>query len=152
VNSIHLSSFKYMSSINISAPLRNLILEQKSEYSIDCLEDKYMTRVPKSSSITKQSLLLPCREPLPLSSCTSSTKMVSSWLNTLTLDEFAFTLHKVIFRDAILSGMAGNPCTHQPCVPVVLLLRFSMLYLVQCVFFLPFNLMIRDLTNVRSLP
>ena len=109
-----------------------------------------MAGVPKSSRMTKQSLLLPCREPLPLSPCTSSTKMVSSWLTTLTLDEFAFTLHKVTFRDAILSGMAGNPCTYQPLVPVVLLLQFSMLYLVQCVVFLPFNIMRSEISQMSE--
>ena len=102
VNPTKLSTSKLLASINTSAPLRDLILNQSHEYSMDCPKHKSTPRKDthkrnhdnaKTSATTLRTISNSLQRAMDL----AQEKGASS----LPLEEFCFILHKSAFRDAI---------------------------------------------------
>jgi len=119
VNPTSLPSSEFQASISISAPLKDLILQQKSGYSVECLEAqvKAKTTAKKIKSDKAKSSAASLRASTSTQSQRAmdlaQEKGASSWLSTLPLDEFGFTLHKGAFRDAIALRYGWQPL-HTP--------------------------------------
>ena len=119
INPTTLSSSEHLASINISAPLRNLILKQNHEYSFECYEAQINAKreahkLNRDNARTSASLL---RAAIPKSlqraMDLAQEKGASSWLTSLPLEEFGLTLHKGAFRDAIALRYGWQPL-HTP--------------------------------------
>ena len=119
VNPTKLSSSEYLASANISAPLRDLILEQNHEYSFECLEAQVNAKrdahkqnrdIAKSSATTLRATI---PKSLQRAMDLAQEKGASSWLTSLPLEEFGLTLHKGAFRDAIALRYGWQPL-HTP--------------------------------------
>ncbi len=119
VNPTKLSSPEYRASTNISAPLRDLILEQNREYSSECLEAQVnakrdahkLNRDVAMSSATRLRATIPTS--LQRAMDLAQEKGASTWLTSLPLEEFGLTLHKGAFRDAIALRYGWHPL-HTP--------------------------------------
>ena len=107
VNPAKNSRSQYQASTSISEPLKDLILAQIHEYSLDCIDAqvKAKSKVHRLNCDNAKDLATALRGTL---SCTlqramdlAQEKGASSWLTSLPLKEFGFTLHKGTFRDAI---------------------------------------------------
>ena len=101
-----------MASANISAPLRDLILEQNHEYSFECLEAQVNAKrdAHKQNRDIAKSSATTLRATIPKS---LQRAMALSWLTSLPLEEFGLTLHKGAFRDAIALRYGWQPL-HAP--------------------------------------
>ena len=91
----------------VSAPLKDLILNQEAEYPFQCLDaqiqakraaHKQNRKCAKSSATTLRATI---SAPLQRDMDLAQEKGASSWLTSLPLEEFGFSLHKGAFRDAI---------------------------------------------------
>ena len=105
-----------LSVIEISAPLKNLILEQKSDYCFECLEDQLKVRrdthKKNRDRANSSATLLRATAPKSLQRAMdlAQEKGASSWLTALPLE---LTLHKGAFRDAIALRYGWQPL-HTP--------------------------------------
>ena len=119
VNPTRQSQQEYQASIEISAPLKNLILEQKSDYCFECLEEQLKARrdthkrnrdqAKSSATLLRASAPKSLQRAMDL----AQEKGASSWLTALPLEEFGLTLHKGAFRDAISLRYGWQPL-HTP--------------------------------------
>ena len=115
VNPAKTSHSQYQASTSISEPLKNLILAQNLEYPFDCIDAqiKAKSEAHKLNRDNAKDLATALRGTL---SCTLQRAMdhahekgASSWLTSLPLEEFGFTLHKGAFRDAIALRYGWQP-------------------------------------------
>ena len=119
VNPTRQSQQEYQASIEISAPLKNLILEQKSDYCFECLEEQLKARrdthkrnrdqAKSSATLLRASAPKSLQRAMDL----AQEKGASSWLTALPLEEFGLALHKGAFRDAISLRYGWQPL-HTP--------------------------------------
>ena len=107
VNPTLLPNTEYLASVEVSAPLKDLILNQEAEYPFQCLDaqiqakraaHKQNRKCAKSSATTLRATI---SAPLQRAMDLAQEKGASSWLTSLPLEEFGFSLHKGAFRDAI---------------------------------------------------
>ena len=135
VNPTKLSSLLLLASINISAPLRDLILRQIHD-STDCLEAQINAKDThkqncdnaKTSAMTLRATI---SNSLQCAMDVTQEKGASSWLTSLFLEELASLSTKVPSETPLLSGLAGNHCTPPPHVLVAQTSLWSMHYHVQ---------------------
>ena len=106
VNPAKNSRSRYQASTSISEPLKDIILAQIHEYPLDCIDAqvKAKSEVHRLNRENVKDLATALRGTL---SCIlqramdlAQEKGASSWLTSLPLEEFGFTLHNVAFRDA----------------------------------------------------
>ena len=101
------SSEEFNASIQISGPLKSLIMEKNPIYPCEALEKQIeakakihnlsRSRQKESACILKPSLDSSLQRSMEL----AQEKGASSWLTALPVAEFGFTLHKSAFRDAL---------------------------------------------------
>ncbi len=113
------STIQYQHSQEITAPLTNLIVEQRHDYPVEILihqlEIKNHVKCTKrknndqAATNLKNSLVPSLQRAMNLSMETGA----SSWLTVLPLTEHHFTLHKQAFRDALALRYGWLP-THIP--------------------------------------
>ena len=123
-NPTMLSSSEFEASKSISAPLSNLIEEQRLEYPYECIEaqitakkavhQQRRTNAKVSASVIRGNVPAPLQRAMDL----ALEKGASSWLTSLPLKEFDLVLHKGAFRDAIAlryGWLPKNIPTHCSC-------------------------------------
>ena len=98
-----------------AAPLKEQILAQNNEYSLDCIESQVEAKVEAQkrqcnnvkelASALKESSSNTLQPAMDL----AQEKGASSWLTTLPLEEFGFTLHNGAFCDAIALRYGWQP-------------------------------------------
>ena len=124
VNPAYHSSIEFQASISISAPLSHLIESQQHNYPWESLnaqiEAKNTVRkrrlkdLKSSATNIKSSLSDSLRHAVDL----AQEKGASSWLSSLPLAEFGFSLHKGAFRDALAlryGWLPSNTPIHYAC-------------------------------------
>ena len=106
-NPVKQCDMEFSASQAISGPLRDLILQQKPDYSFECLDAQLSARstikqhrreqATQAANDLKQHLSPAGRKVLEL----ASEKGASNWLTSLPIEEFGFCLHKGAFVDAL---------------------------------------------------
>jgi len=114
-NPVATSDMEYTASRQICGPLVEQILEQRHEYSYECLETQMTAKLAvqqqrceqasKSAEVLKNKLPAPGRKAMEL----ASEKGASSWLTSLPIEEFGFCLHKGAFKDALALRYGWTP-------------------------------------------
>ena len=112
---VKICSLQHLASVSIAAPLKEQILAQNNEYSLDCIESQVEAKVEAQkrqrnnakelASALKESSSNTLQRAMDL----AQEKGASSWLTTLPLEEFGFTLHKGAFCDAIALRYGWQP-------------------------------------------
>ena len=119
VNPTLLPNNEYQASVEVSAPLKDLILNQEAECPFQCLDAQILAKrathkqnrkCAKSSATTLRATI---SAPLQRAMDLAQEKGASSCLTSLPLEEFGFSLHKGAFRDAILLRYGWLP-QHTP--------------------------------------
>ena len=115
VNPTSLSSLEYQASVKVTSPLCELILHLEKHDKFTAVN----TQISAKGEIIKlkSDLLNSCASELKLSLPNSlqhamalaQEKGASSWLTTIPLEEFGFTLHKGAFRDALALRYGWQP-------------------------------------------
>ena len=115
INPTTISSSQHQASISITAPLKDQILAQNHEYSLDCTQVKvdakrvtqklYCDRAKNTATTLRDKILCSLQHVMDL----TQKKGDSSWLTSLPLKEFGFTLHKGAYRDAIALHYGWQP-------------------------------------------
>lgn len=106
-----ISSSQHQASITITAPLKDQILAQNHEYSQDCTQAQvetqklYCDRAKDAATTLRDKMLCSLQHAMDL----AQEKGASSWLTSLPLEEFGFTLHKGAYRDAIALHYGWQP-------------------------------------------
>ena len=114
----------YLGSAMVSGPLATLISTQCDEYSYDCIaaqlaaksEVKTSRRNLEKDAAQAVRVMLP--DSLQQAMDLAQEKGASSWLTSLPIQEFGFSLHKSAFRDAISLRYGWTPLhvpTHCAC-------------------------------------
>lgn len=115
VNPTKISSTQYNASVSISAPLKDRILVQNQEYPPDCIDAQVDAKLAAqrlqhdSAKEAATSLRDTVSCSLQRAMDLAQEKGASSWLTSLPLDEFGFTLHKGAFRDAVALRYGWQP-------------------------------------------
>ena len=101
------SDLEFSASQTISEPLKESILQQRFEYSFECLDDqisakslikqKRQEQATRADKVLKISLWLANLKILVL----ASERGPSNWLTCLPIEKFGFSLHKGAFVDAL---------------------------------------------------
>ena len=113
------NSTQHNASINISAPLKHRILAQDHEYPLDCVDAQLVAKWAAqklhhdSAKEGATSLRDKITSSLQRAMDLTQEKGASSWLTSLPLEEFGFSLHKGAFRDAIALRYGWQP-SHSP--------------------------------------
>ena len=115
INPTKSSSLQHQASSSISAPLKEQILAQNNEYSMECIDaqveakaeaqKRQRNHAKDSATALKASSSHSLQRAMDL----AQEKGASSWLTTLPLEEFGFTLHKTAFSDAIALRYGWQP-------------------------------------------
>ena len=115
INPTKSSSLQHQASSSISAPLKEQILAQNNEYSMECIDAQVEAKVEAqkrqrnhakdSATALKASSSHSLQRAMDL----AQEKGASSWLTTLPLEEFGFNLHKTAFSDAIAQRYGWQP-------------------------------------------
>ena len=106
-NPIKISSEQHKASISITAPLKDQILLQDRVYSLDCIDAqvkaKQGAQKPSRDTAREVATIFGDRITFSLQRAMelAQEKGSSSWLTSLSLEEFGFILHKGAFRDAV---------------------------------------------------
>ena len=101
------SSKDYSDSIQLTSPLSELILLQKSDYSWEALDAQLSVKqaICREREATMRSVAevikAAASDSLRHAMALAQEKGASNWLTSLPLDEFGFSLHKGAFRDAL---------------------------------------------------
>ena len=107
INPASRSSKEFQASVSISAPLSHLIESQQPDYPWETLDAQVQAKETcrkqrqedlKSSAANIKSTL---SDSLKLAVDLAQEKGASTWLTSLPLEEFGFSLHKGAFRDAL---------------------------------------------------
>ncbi len=104
-----------VASLKITSPLFEAILNHDQTYSFDimCKQDtcKKETRTQNRQKMEDQASTLKASLPSSLNRAMAlaSEKGASSWLTTLPIEEYGFTLHKGAFHDALALRYDWNP-------------------------------------------
>ena len=107
VNLTQLCQAMYLASLTITAPLTSLISAQQDDYSYDCIAAQLTAKAEVRSSNRKEVNEAASELKAKLPACLqravdlAQESGASSWLTSLPIEEFGFTLHKSAFRDAI---------------------------------------------------
>ena len=107
VNPTKLTDFEYSASIKITEPLTNAILQQIPNYTSEMVQHQLKAKAEihklKRQQATSAATSLKQTLPTPLTRAMelAGEKGASSWLTTLPIEEFGFTLHKSAFCDAL---------------------------------------------------
>ena len=115
INPARYSSFQFSSSVNITAPLVKLILQQSHIYSNEVLTSQFAAKrqvITTNHQLLRDmydSLLAGPPHKLQRSIMLSSEKGSSSWLTALPLVDQGFALHKGAFRDALCLCYGWQP-------------------------------------------
>ena len=115
INPAKYSSFQFSSSVSITAPLVDLILQQSPIYSNEVLTSQFAAKqqvIHTHRQLLKDmydSLLAGLLHKLQRSILLSSEKGSSSWLTSLRLADQGFVLHKGAFRDALCLCYGWQP-------------------------------------------
>ena len=115
INPVRYSSFQFSSSVNITAPLVELILQQSHIYSNEVLTSQFAAKrqvITTNHQLLRDlydSLLAGLPHKLQRSIMLSSEKGSSSWLTALPLVDQGFALHKGAFRDALCLRYGWQP-------------------------------------------
>ena len=119
INPTKIASTQHKASINISAPLKDRILAQHHEYPLDCVDAQLDAKRAAqklhhdSAKEAATSLKDTITSSLQCAMDLAQEKGASSWLTSLPLEEFGFSLHKGAFRDAIALQYGWQP-SHSP--------------------------------------
>ena len=114
-NPTTLPDVEYSASKAISAPLSELIIQKFPTYSANVQEQQIEAKASavRSRHESTMSDLATVKEQLPnplrYSVELAQEKGASSWLSVLPLEEFGFSLHKGVFRDALALRYGWNP-------------------------------------------
>ena len=114
INPGRYSSFQFSSSVSITAPLVELILQQSTTYSTKVMTSQFATK--QQVIHTRQPFLMDMHDSLlnslsprlQYSIMLSSEKGSSSWLTALPLVDQGFALHKGAFHDALCLRLAAS--------------------------------------------
>ena len=115
INPASYSSFQFSSSVSITAPLVEQILQQSTTCSADVLSSQFVAKQQVINnrsqflSDTYDSLLSSLPSKLQCSILLSSEEGSSSWLTALPLADQGFALHKGAFRDALCLRYGWQP-------------------------------------------
>ena len=115
VNPTKISSAQHKASASISDPLKDRILAQNREYPPDCIDAQVNAKLAaqklqrESSKAAASTLRDSISGSLQRAMDLAQEKGASSWLTSLPLEEFGFTLHKGAFRDAIALRYGWQP-------------------------------------------
>ena len=115
INLNNLSSMEFPGSTKISSPITDLIMLQQPGYSHETREAQTLAKREvqrvklERSKSSAEALLSTLPNRLQRAMELAQEKGASSWLNTLPLDEFGFTLHKGSFRDALALRYGWQP-------------------------------------------
>ena len=115
VNPTKISSTQYNASTSISGPLKDRILMQNHEYPLDCIDAQVDAKLAAqrlqrdSAKEAATSLRDTVSRSLQRAMDLAQEKGASSWLTSLPLEEFGFTLHKGAFRDAVALRYGWQP-------------------------------------------
>ena len=114
VNPTKICSLQRQASVSIAAPLKEQVLAQNNEYSLDCIESQVEAKVEaqkhqrnnakERASALKESSSNSLQRAMDL----AQEKGASSWLTTLPLEEFGFTLHKDAFSCLLFNWRNGK--------------------------------------------
>ena len=115
VNPASNSCSQFQASTRISEPLKNLILTQNSEYPHNCIDAQVkaklgILRLNRDKAKDRATALRGTLSgTLQRAMDLVQEKGASSWLTSLPLEEFGFSLHKGAFRDAIALQYGWQP-------------------------------------------
>ena len=104
VNPTKLSPSEHQASINISVPLRDLILETQINAKRDVHKQKRDKAIASAATLK---VTIPKSRQCAMD--LAQERGASSWLTILPLEEFGLTLHKGAFRDAIALRYGWQP-------------------------------------------
>ena len=117
INPTKLSTLQYSASVRISTPLKKLILDRNHDYSFDCIMSQVKAKSDThkanynyyTSEVSASALRGTVSTSLQRAMDLAQEKGASSWLTSLPLEEFGFSLHKGAFRDAIALRYGWQP-------------------------------------------
>ena len=107
VNIPSCSSSEFSNSVKISSPLTDLILKKSSNYPWDALEAQLSAKQAvrserqEASKSAMNALSTSLNDSQRYAMALAQEKGASTWLTSLPLEEFGFSLHKGAFRDAL---------------------------------------------------
>jgi len=117
-----LGKLEYQASSSISSPLYTLISEQFNDYNYECIAAQLSAKSDvirqKCESEKKAATALRSAFPKLMKRVIelAQEKGASSWLRTLPLEKFGFSLHKSAFRDAIALRYGWSPLNNSLCL------------------------------------
>ena len=111
-NLTHSCQAMYLNSSRISMPLTSLISMQQDDYSYDCIAAQLKAKAEVKSlhrqDVEDAAADLKAKLPADLQRA-MDLRGASSWLTSLPIEEFGFTLHKGAFRDALALRYGWSP-------------------------------------------